>query len=208
MNRYTMTLHKNRSPLFIELVVDAETRQEAMAKALTGRHEGWDEYEARGEDISNLPWIASVERIEVFEGTESAETPRDPDGEFDEFPGDGEDLPVSPEFGFIGRCWPSYLPEAKAQAAGAEIQRVLTLSTAHLSQDVALAMDEEEPQDWIYDKLHWGYLVFVPEPGVGFARKIPDCLSAAVQKAQEFGCTHVRFDRDAETLDGLPTFDW
>lgn len=83
-----------------------------------------------------------------------------------------------------------------------EIERMLALSTAHLSS---------EDVDWLI--LHSGYIYpyeegwFIPvgiDEWLDGQTSLADCLTLA----KKHGCTILRLDRDAQTTDLLPKYDW
>lgn len=67
-----------------------------------------------------------------------------------------------------------------------------------------------------YDKIEYGYLFWVPDDdGIredleGQLKKAgySPGLHALLEKANELGCRYLYLDRDAEPVEGLPTFDW
>jgi hypothetical protein len=100
---------------------------------------------------------------------------------------------------------------------------VLELSTAHVAEDVARALDAlvamsaagpsafDADTDW----RHWitaerwadyGWWVWAgQEDGTDL---LPPCLSACFDYARERCCDWIRFDRDEEATPDLPQHDW
>lgn len=98
------------------------------------------------------------------------------------------------------------------------IFKYLDLSTAHLSAetkgDFDLIGDVNNPTGLTVAKYDYGYFVSVPEsmeavdtPHGVTKRKLPDDLREVLKFALRNGCCVVRFDADAEVVDGLPVFN-
>lgn len=101
---------------------------------------------------------------------------------------------------------------------GPRIIQVLDASTAHLPQEVCENLNG-------YDGViayalstsndHYGWLLHVPENPDEHASDYdedPDGVPAEVLTVQRYarglGCDYVLLDRDAEQVNGLPTWDW
>lgn len=111
-----------------------------------------------------------------------------------------------------------------------EIVNMLVLSTAHVSQStasrmtVAAGMGNEKGNVQntegngvgviIYSKGNHGWLVPIiaedlkPDERFNHESETPEDLAAVLRYAMEKGCTWVMFDKDAEDVEYLPTFEW
>lgn len=103
------------------------------------------------------------------------------------------------------------------------VRRVLDLSTAHLPKALGTSPDQAG-EGTIYlsavdgvvaDPIKYGYLMWVPDDPDDHAAGYDDpeepfpAVVLAVQiYARELGCDWVRFDRDADVADDLPTWQW
>lgn len=85
---------------------------------------------------------------------------------------------------------------------------MLDISTAHVSRETATMLDGA-PAIMItaYQKNGYGWFVWVP-PADFERTHTPDDLSKVFAYAREQKCDWVMFDRDAEIIDDLPSFDW
>ncbi len=88
-----------------------------------------------------------------------------------------------------------------------EIMRVLVLSTAHLSQDEGATHASDWPAYTLEGE--YGFISYVADFNEGDAQwEDWPGLQACAKLAREHGLEWVRFDRDAEEIEGLPTYDW
>lgn len=99
----------------------------------------------------------------------------------------------------------------------AEVERVLVLSTAHLSGPTALDdMQRDARCTWDIPRVsahEYGWLVFFggqPEDGGAedFVGPVPSELLEAIRLARAHGCSRIDFDQDGPLLESLPAFDW
>jgi len=96
-----------------------------------------------------------------------------------------------------------------------ELERVLTLSTAHLDEATADILNDEtiENPEELGRPMAYDYgWIFVPLK-VRFAYeddgyKTPECLRQAALIAEECECNFLVFDSDAASVPWLPTYDW
>lgn len=98
-----------------------------------------------------------------------------------------------------------------------EIRKFLDLSTAHVPQTVAAALDElfkhgpdPERADWRYWIVGcsntYGWWIWAgQEDGLD---ELPADLRACVDLAKQHDCDWILFDRDTTPIDDLPTYDW
>jgi hypothetical protein len=88
-----------------------------------------------------------------------------------------------------------------------EIERMLVLSTAHLTELTCntLLPTWEGPA---YEKVAYGWFVYVNLEFL--TNDMPEDLKQCTQYAQNPGvsCDWIMFDRDGPTVDELPTYDW
>ena len=94
-----------------------------------------------------------------------------------------------------------------------EISRMLTISTAHIAEETAKALNESlyssEPSIdlCIYEKKDYGFLIHIPEDWKT-KRTLPSDLQTCIELADKNGCIWLCLDRDAETVTGLPVYGW
>jgi hypothetical protein len=91
-----------------------------------------------------------------------------------------------------------------------EINKELVVSTAHLKQETAKAMDDVDSAiSWTRDNVEYGYLVYVPNEGYADEDEdFPEEMRAVVKLARSLGCKWIRYDCDGPELDGFAKFDW
>ena len=97
------------------------------------------------------------------------------------------------------------------------ITRMLTLSTAHIAKETAQMMDQMydgkvipggHPVSYLcFDAVEYGYLVWANADDETIKR-YPQEIAEAVRLAKANDCTYIRYDCDALTVEGLPTYDW
>ena len=93
------------------------------------------------------------------------------------------------------------------------IERVLSISTAHISAETDEKLrngDMDEAGMSVYEKGEFGWFIFVDHVVECFWYKdeIPEDLMRCIRLAQANHCEWLCLDRDAETVDNLPTYDW
>lgn len=90
-----------------------------------------------------------------------------------------------------------------------DIAKMLTLSTAHISEDVATALTFEPHTNKmglsVYSLSEYGWLIYIPDYETN---NVPECLKKCLEFAKNNGCDWLRLDCDGETVDELETFDW
>lgn len=89
-----------------------------------------------------------------------------------------------------------------------EITKMLTLSTAHIPEDVAKSLETEPETDNFGLSVYpfdYGFWIHVPHE---IPVSLPPSLAACLRLAKENGCTWLQLDQDAEPLDDLPVYDW
>jgi hypothetical protein len=88
------------------------------------------------------------------------------------------------------------------------IEKMMCLSTAHITPDIAKQLDHMGYDDTIiYPHGEHGWLFVVPEEIAergALPKELADCLDHAVRN----GCHWLLIDQDAEIIDGLSTYDW
>lgn len=96
-------------------------------------------------------------------------------------------------------------------AAAPAVRRYLDLSTAHLPRHLAVEGLGEVDGVVAY-RLEYGWLMTVPTDAdaeaAGHDGEVPAEVLAIQRYARERGCDRVLFDADADTVDGLPTWEW
>jgi hypothetical protein len=85
------------------------------------------------------------------------------------------------------------------------IFRMLDLSTAHVSDETRQRLDDGELIPAGYAKGEYGWFVPVIDNDDDHT---PPELRAIMEFARKQNCQWLMFDRDADQIDGLATFDW
>lgn len=84
-----------------------------------------------------------------------------------------------------------------------EIQPILILSTAHVSETTARMLDSTPVTEWPVTGGHYngfGWFMYAGETG-------PEDLVRIFEFARDNLCHYVLLDRDADTVE-LPVYDW
>ncbi|MGV1754876.1 DUF5983 family protein [Agrobacterium sp. CG674] len=94
-----------------------------------------------------------------------------------------------------------------------EERRLLVLSTAHLRADTAKMLTDTDPKDWCFAGDHYGeYGFFVyalhKEDHIKDSWKLPKELQDVMAFARRNGFTNILFDRDADAIEELPSWEW
>ena len=92
-----------------------------------------------------------------------------------------------------------------------ETQRMLCLCTNHVSKETAGLMDSNSIEEVIlYVKGEYGWFVYIPD-SIKFELdedKIPQDLYQCMEFACDNGFDWIMFDRDVETINELPAYEW
>lgn len=86
-----------------------------------------------------------------------------------------------------------------------EVVQMLIVTTAHATKAEAVVLNEN------YARKDTGWLVHIGEVGDAVVSELPELnkgLTGVFEKARQLHCPYVLFDRDAEPLVGVPTYDW
>ena len=90
-----------------------------------------------------------------------------------------------------------------------QVRKFLELSTAHLPEKTTMAIDAGTfgKKPTMFNE--YGWLFHVPESAEDLPKEVI-CLSfiKIIHLAIDAGCDYVLFDRDADAVDWLPTFEW
>ena len=90
-----------------------------------------------------------------------------------------------------------------------DIQKLLTLSTAHITQQEMQRISDDEAQSFVVYPNDYGAFILVEDTGLSCPSE-PDMprLSALAAYARAKGCAWIKLDCDADTIEALPTYDW
>lgn len=89
-----------------------------------------------------------------------------------------------------------------------DICRVLTLSTCHIREETARALDECAYTELvIYKKERFGWWIYIPRYWQDIIKNVPDDLAACIELAADNCCEWLCLDRDGKVED-LPSYDW
>lgn len=93
-------------------------------------------------------------------------------------------------------------------------ETMITLSTAHITEETSHLLDDEWVVDkWgliVYAKGSYGWFIHIPED-VDFSTedcKTPQDLRRCIQYTINVDCEWLCLDRDGDIVDELPTYDW
>ena len=94
-----------------------------------------------------------------------------------------------------------------------EITKMLTLSTAHITEETANKLDRD-PNDnnlglCIYNKGTFGWYIYLNSiKDIETHHKLPDDLFKCILLAQSLNCEVLCFDCDGPEEQFLPTYEW
>ena len=88
------------------------------------------------------------------------------------------------------------------------IEKALTLSTAHITEKTARWLDSKPKELIIYPKRDYGWFISVGELEEEDLRNVPSDILFLIGCATGTDCSWLQLDRDAAIVDSLPTFDW
>ena len=103
--------------------------------------------------------------------------------------------------------------------ANLEIERVLTISMAHIDKETAKELDRKGSDTYglvVYPKGKYGWWIYIPEkwedfrgemPWEVYLKTLPEGLANCISLALENGCKWLCLDRDGDN-GGLPEYDW
>ncbi|NKX37329.1 hypothetical protein HGG70_05195 [Rhodobacteraceae bacterium R_SAG4] len=87
------------------------------------------------------------------------------------------------------------------------IERILVLSTAHMSEEESKLFEETQHMLIPAFKRDEGFIFHTSTVGICYDKLSPG-WAQIYQIATERNCAWIMFDRDADVIDGIPTFDW
>ena len=93
---------------------------------------------------------------------------------------------------------------------GAEIEKMCVMSTAHISEKTADALDGGYgPAGLVfYEKEGCGWFIYTTPFEEDEDDPVPDDLLLCLLYARNRGCRWLCLDRDAKKVDGLPDYNW
>lgn len=91
-----------------------------------------------------------------------------------------------------------------------ETHKLLALSTAHLTPDICTGKSKSKIGEIAYPKGDYGWFVWVPGQAdwQEMRGSFPVCLAECIEFAQKHGCGWLMFDRDADEIPELRSYDW
>ena len=97
-----------------------------------------------------------------------------------------------------------------------EIDKMITISTGHISKHTALALEREvkyclneiEIPLSIYIKAEFGWFIFIPDNSEFEEGRIPDDLTDCINFAKKHNCKWLCLDCDGLIMSELKTYDW
>lgn len=90
-----------------------------------------------------------------------------------------------------------------------EISKMLTVSTAHITQTTAEILDDGVRDLIVYKKDEYGWFIVVPESDVivHLWTVLPN-LMTLLAFAKDLGCDWLCLDRDGEVLEYIKSYEW
>lgn len=87
------------------------------------------------------------------------------------------------------------------------LETCLTISTAHVSVETAMALNDDKFGLIAYDKGDYGWWFFINDLPADMA-PVPSDLRLLLERAQSLNCVWLCLDQAADCLDDLPTYEW
>lgn len=88
------------------------------------------------------------------------------------------------------------------------IEKMLVLSTAHLTQETCNEWLRSTSTVVAYEKADYGWFIYVGDDEAYKNASIPADLMACIQHARSSQVEWLMFDRDYDAVDGLPFYEW
>ena len=93
------------------------------------------------------------------------------------------------------------------------IQKILTLSTAHITEETAAKLEEAAVSDdtinlngiAVYEKDCYGWFLYPISPKT---ETCPEDLKTILKYAEKYNCSIICLDRDEPKTEELPAYDW
>lgn len=83
---------------------------------------------------------------------------------------------------------------------------MLELSTAHISENTARLLENNECKDLILSAwMEYGWIIYTNST---LTTDVPEDLARVLRYAHGLGISYVKIDRDGEVLESLPTYEW
>lgn len=90
-----------------------------------------------------------------------------------------------------------------------EIDRVLVCTTGHLTASDASDLENEATGLVVHETGEYGWMIWADgQEEESYLEKTSSNLRKLIEFAREHECEWIRFDCDADPIDGLPTYDW
>lgn len=94
-----------------------------------------------------------------------------------------------------------------------EITKMLTISTAHISEESSEYLENVHDKLVVYDKGDYGWMIVIDDNIKDFCNtignsNIPSDIISCMIFARECGCDWLCLDCDGMVIDGLETYSW
>ena len=92
-----------------------------------------------------------------------------------------------------------------------EIYKTLVLSTAHISYKDDIKLRDSSIQYFVaYNLDDYGWLIYVDKEYLDAVdiHSFSKGMRKSIKLAQKNKCSYLKFDRDGNTVDKLPQYDW
>lgn len=87
-----------------------------------------------------------------------------------------------------------------------EQHNMIVLSTAHVSEQTADALNQEGFPDIIHEKIRFGWLILYDDHYKEYG--MPEDIYALMEVAQKYNARWIMLDRDASESHEIRTYDW
>ena len=91
----------------------------------------------------------------------------------------------------------------------AEISSLITISSAHISDESAEMLDKEAEKNNLglsVFKYEYGWRIYIPEESENVPENIPEDIATCMSYAAEHNCLWLTIDGDGETVQELPVY--
>ena len=88
-----------------------------------------------------------------------------------------------------------------------EISKMLTVSTAHITQETSELLDNDKLSIVVYPKSEYGWFILVCDWDE-YENELPKDLKKFLMLAEDQGCNWLCLDCDGEVLGFLDVYEW
>lgn len=122
---------------------------------------------------------------------------------------------LQPTYDTVQAAYADYMRHREQFAqfeARPEMDKVMTLSTAHISEKTAIMLQNELEANKlclaVYPKCNFGWFIYLAGVDIAQINALPDDLRCLCKYAKANNCSILCLDCDGPILGCLPTFEW